>query len=265
MVNTRANLSESHQVGEHEDNDNIIIDNTAILPPADISEPTRVFLEKHFKEVVQKLSDNAKTIADLTGRLGEAEKQINELQVDKTHLQIKVEQLSDQFSVKVDDLEQYQRRQNIRIENIKSKPGETEEQLFEDIKSALGEVGVNIEPRDVIRFHRSAAPRRNKNGDMCAQVLLKLSHWSVRRTAHFANKKARENRLSVRIHHDLTRRRYTLLSKARRLLDQHLPNERSTFCYADMNSNLLVRRGENTHPFNTESELDTLITRLSNE
>ena len=266
MVGTRsATLDESTTDGVQTPNNPIELAEAVALPPTDMSEATRTFIELNFKGVIEKLDQNAATIAMLTGRVADAEKQITELQVDKTNLEIKVEKMSGQLDIKIDDIEQYQRRQNIRIENVKYNKDDTEEQLFDSVKLALSEVDVNIEPKDVIRFHRSAAPKRNKDGNMCAQVLLKFSHWTQRRAAHGANKKARERKVAVRIHHDLTRRRYALLSRARRMIDQHLPNRRATFCYADMNSNLLIRSGANTHPFNNEVELDDIIMKLENE
>ena len=50
---------------------------------------------------------------------------------------------------------------------------------------------------------------------MCAQTIVKFARWPHRRQAHYVNKKAREAGKSFRIHHDLTKRQYNLLSRAR--------------------------------------------------
>lgn len=181
-----------------------------------------------------------------------------------------IEELKEQLihtRIQHDDLEQYGRRMHIRIEGLEFKEEETPEQHFEQIKTALQSVGVPVVASDVVRFHRSSRAV-TREGKLVKQTIVKFARWEQRRQAQFANKKARETGKDFRIHGDLTRRRHGLLLKARELIDSRFPRTpaaareggtRAPFAYADVNSNLRVRRGEECHTFNTSSELEAIV------
>ena len=175
------------------------------------------------------------------------------------------------LKIEIDDLQQYSRRRSVRIEGLEYKPGETEDDLFTTIQTSLKEVDIAIEPCDVIRFHRSTKPKKNRDGVMCAQTLVKFARWQPRKLAHYGNKKARVGGKKFRIHHDLTKRRYDLLKRARAQIEIRCAaiNRRTTepspdhrdkvFAYADVNSNLLFRSGVDSFPFNTERDIDDIL------
>jgi len=176
-------------------------------------------------------------------------------------------------NIEHDNLESYGRRLNVRIEGLEHHADETPEQLFTQIKDALESVDIPVKKEDLVRFHRSGPPVR-REGKTVAQTIVKFARWDQRRQVHFANKRAREGRKSFRIHGDLTRRRHSLLMKARDQLAARFPNEGgqprdgaqrrepAPFAYADVNSNLKIRRGEQVHNFNTSTELENIIKDL---
>ena len=117
----------------------------------------------------------------------------------------------------VDDLQQYGRRSSVRIEGIVFDQGETPAQLRQKVKDNVAELGITMEDVDIFRLHRSSRPKRcdrRKDGTMIAQTLVKLRSWDIREALHYANKTAREKKVKIRVHHDLTKRRYGLLSRA---------------------------------------------------
>ena len=191
-----------------------------------------------------------------------------------------VKAANDHLVVKHDDLENYGRRLNVRVEGIPYEKNETEDQLLGKIKSNFAKVDIVLDDRDVVRYHRSAKPRENKQGTLCAQTIIKLVGWKARRAAHYANKLAREKKLGVRFHNDLTKRRYLLLAHARGEIDRFYPEQKrreldarardvngerddtKVFAYCDVNSNLVVRRGKDAWPFNTEEELGDILEDL---
>ena len=153
---------------------------------------------------------------------------------------------------------------------------------------------INLEQKDVIRFHRSAKPKLNRSKKLVAQTIVKFSNWKIRKAAHYANKKARTTGKAFRIHHDLTKRRYNLLAHARQQIEarftdhnrqrggpntagQDQPNETiennessgnqrdKIFAFADVNSNLLVRFCQETFPFNDERELEDILEQILEE
>ena len=120
---------------------------------ADISPATQNYLELLISNALTIFAKDLKEhfAAELKARderIGELERRLN-----RSKFEIKAAR------IEIDNLQQYQRRRNIRIEGIETIEGETEEKLFDKIQSTLQEVDVNIEERDVIRFHRSAKPK----------------------------------------------------------------------------------------------------------
>ena len=170
-------------------------------------------------------------------------------------------------NIEHDNLESYGRRMNARIEGLEFREGETSDELFTKIESALRSVDVTLQKNDLVRWHRTSAPVR-RDGKMVAQTIVKFSRWSQRREVHFANKRAREQGKAFRIHGDLTRRRHSLLLKAREMLAARYPGEGgraaqdAPFAYADVNSNLRIRRGETVRSFNTSTEMEQALSDL---
>ena len=60
------------------------------------------------------------------------------------------------------------------------------------------------------------------------------------------------------IRNDLTSRRHALYKKAVELL----PDQKGTFAFADVNSNLVIRHKGNLYHFNTEQELLEIVARV---
>ena len=242
----------------------------------EISEGTKAFLVQLIEASTRKLSEqlaasNAK-VDVLTADVIDSRNQVKELsaRLDRAKYEIRA------MRIELDDLQQYGRRRSIRIEGLEYKNGETEDELFTKIKTSLAEVSVPIEKSDVIRFHRSSKPKVNRDKVLCAQTIVKFGRWAPRKQAHYANKRARTSGKSFRIHHDLTKRRYELLKKARSLIDVRFAalNKRpdgeagenhrdQVLAFADINSNLLVRYGEDTFPFNKERDLEDIFDEIS--
>jgi 2'-5' RNA ligase len=226
----------------------------------DISPAAKSYLEHLLKEATHtmlvKLKSNEEKLVKLANDLKRSQAEVRAVKIE------------------MDNLQQYTRRRSVRIEGIEVVERETEEQLFGTIQEKLAELDVHVGESDVIRFHRSAAPKPNKKtGKLCAQVIVKFARWQHRRQCHFANKKARAVKSTIRVHHDLTKRRYGLLLKARKLIDDKYGEQPDqdendvnappkVFAYADMNSNLLVRRGREAFPFNDEKELPAIVDNL---
>ena len=219
-------------------------------------------LSENAKEFIRELITQSEV--SMGAKIDELSRQLNESRAEVRSLK---RQLSE-TRLEVDDLQQYGRRMNVRLEGLPTDKGETDDALFGKIHDCLGKVGVNIVRNDIVRFHRSSAPKMNDDGVLVAQTILKFSNWDIRRRVHGTNKTAREKKVTTRIHHDLTKRRYELLGKARQRLKvvvagQNRAEGDEAFVFADVNSNLKLRNGRDVRAFNDENELDRLITELS--
>ena len=155
---------------------------------------------------------------------------------------------------------------SVRVEGVPLVEEENPDTLFAEIQTKLKEVNIDINPSDVVRFHRSAAPKKHKvTGVTMAQCIIKVVRWGKRQEFHGANKKARASGKSVRVFHDLTKRRLDLLNKARTRLATHGLATNETFAYVDINCNLKIRQGRRSHDFNTDEQLDGLFGELFGE
>ena len=91
-----------------------------------------------------------------------------------------------------------------------------------------------------------------------SQCIVKVVNWCARESLHLARKKARE--LSNPIKQDLTKRRLDLMKKACDLMyDWEVLNEVPVYAYANINSDLVMRRGKDVKKFNTDDELTAAL------
>ena len=120
----------------------------------------------------------------------------------------------------MDDLQQYGRRMAIRIENIPHEKGETESDLTKKVVEVLGIAKVEVKADTISRLHRSSAPRRNDDGVVVDQTIVKFRHWAPRSQAHSGRNLAYKSGFVIK--HDLTKRRFKLLKQARATVKERL-------------------------------------------
>ena len=166
----------------------------------------------------------------------------------------------------IDDLEQYGRRKSIRIQNVTVVAGEKDDKdqdlLLASVNKRLVPTGIALVHEDMVRFHRSSAAKDDKDnaGEKVSQVIVKLRNWPLRRQFHGLNKLMREKEeaggAGCRVYHDLNKRRLALLNEARVVC------KNGWYAYADINSNLKVRKGDKFFSFNTSEELATHVAQM---
>ena len=112
----------------------------------------------------------------------------------------------------------------------------------------------------VCTLHRSSPPRTNDDGVVVAQTIVKFRHWDPRRKSHLGREDARKKGFAIR--HDLTKRRYGLLKKARDIIKQQFAECDEVYAYADINCNLVIRRGAKAFHFNNDMELTHALSQI---
>ena len=143
------------------------------------------------------------------------------------------------------------------IDGIEYDEKESTEELKLKIDNALVSIGVEKRSDMYSRFHRSSKPY-TKNGKRYAQTIVRFRYWSPRLQAQKGKKVARDKKLIFQVRNDLTRRRYNLM----RVAVANLPKRKDTFTFADANSNLAIRDGDDVFYYNTEKELDDILRQL---
>ena len=149
-------------------------------------------VNKEVAELKRLISAQSAEIASLNRRLNEKDERIQAL-----------ENKNDALELKNDALEQYGRRFGIRVENVPLPVKEDDDALFASLQEIFAENDIEIEAKDVARFHRTAKPRDN-NGIKVQQCIVKFTHWSVRQQFLGYNKRAREAGRDSRVNNDLT-------------------------------------------------------------
>ena len=205
----------------------------------------------------------------LTKELTDVKTELNETKTENRSLRRQV----NEATAKMDDLEQYQRRQSVRIEGLKFTPGETPEQLTNLVKTNLAKIGIELADTDIIRLHRSSKPKTRENDKVVvAQTIIKLSNWKIRERLHSANRAAREMEAAFRVHHGLTKHRFDLLTCARdRFLLLHydreeiktLPDGQKIFAFANINSELRIRARGRIYKFADVDQLEHVMREIA--
>ena len=198
---------------------------------------------------------------------------INELKLELSSVKAENRTLRRQLKdvdIRYDSLEQYGRRTSVRIEGLEFQEGETNDELLVKVKEKLAKVDVTLLDSDVFRLHRSARAVE-KDGKLFKQTLLKLSNWKIRERMQGINRTARVKKVGVRVHNDLTARRFALLSSARGRIYSNLARQYSAeeigklsdaenvFAYANINCELRIRARGTVLKFNTEDELERIL------
>ncbi|KAB0800560.1 hypothetical protein PPYR_06300 [Photinus pyralis] len=116
------------------------------------------------------------------------------------------QQHSIQVDARLDALEQYSRRNNLRLFGIKECSNENPDQLA--IEVIQQKLNVNIELRDIDRSHRVGLPRDGKS----RAILIKFVSYRLRAEVFKKKKLLKGTHYSIK--EDLTKSRLSLLQEA---------------------------------------------------
>ena len=167
----------------------------------------------------------------------------------------------DQLEAAHDGLDQYGRRMNVRIENIPFDEGETPASLQTSVLEKLNAAGAKIAPADVMRLHRSTALRRRPGDSPTAprssQVIVRLTNWRARESAHLARNQARVNGHAIK--QDLTQSRRELISEAHAAMRDWAQSATPVYCYANINCKVVMRRGREVEQIHSHADLERVL------
>lgn len=146
-------------------------------------------------------------------------------------LRTEVRDLSD----KINDLEQYNRRNNLCITGIAEEPGENCKQIIQTIGKKLN---IEVSNEDV-----RAAYRLGKKEQKTRPLLVEFSFINKRNEIFNARKHLREKCRNVYINEHLTQKNYNLLYKMRKM-----KKEKKIFSVWTVNGKIRVRSSEGSQP-----------------
>lgn len=179
---------------------------------------------------------------------------LNPLKASVENLETKLKASDAQYKdleLKHDDLEQYSRRQNVRISGITEQEGEDTDQLI--VKFAKDALKVDITATDIDRSHRVGRKTQSKpTRDIIVRFVSYKSKSLFMRSRKAVRTYNNEHSTSHFVNEDLTRKRSNLAFEARKRKQQGLIKDTWTFdgkvFIKSHNDNVTVCRDINNLP-----------------
>ena len=207
----------------------------------------------------------SKAVAPLTAQIEQLTQLLNQKNENITQLESKIiavnkhnVELRSEIIEKTNALEQYSRKDSLRLEGLPIAPNEDNDSLKTTVVNKLSELGVELEDSDIFRLHRSGKPHPmnkykayvNRVNEQTAdfepinidphdksettQVLIKFTNWNARSRVYQLHYK---KGLAIRVKCDLTKASQDILNTARTYLkDNHL----NGYVYNDAECRLIL-------------------------
>ena len=237
---------------------------------ADISEATKTYLENLVSGLKNEIAELRAAVEDKNQRITELEETVVDAVKRNVILASRIDEMeaisndySARIDVRIDDCEQYSRKDSLRIEGIPYQTGETNPELKDKVLTELQKLGASVNKTDIHRLHRSSGPRTSTDGSVTAQTIVKFTNWSARSSVYgtrFKGTLEDRKKRPIYANLDLTKRRLGLLKRAKSALQDHP----YAHAYSNAECRLVVknRRSKDEYGFNTNNELDDILGML---
>ena len=216
-------------------------------------------ISKAVESAVQKaLAPLAAQIAAQAAQIDELSKTINEKTTSIRDLESRNLQLQSDIIEKTNTLEQYSRKDCLRLDGFPISPNEDNASLQATVITKLHEMGVEIGNSDIFRMHRSGKPypmnkfktylnrinEKNENFDkiriddndntQTSQVIMKFTNWNARSKVYQLHY---DKDIRIKVKCDLTKTSLDIISTAR----QHLADkDLAGYVYNDAECRLML-------------------------
>ena len=212
-----------------------------------IATELRALMLPSVTEAVKEAVKDATT--PLQAQINDLKTDLNDIKAENTTLKTKVDELEKTVAknvINIDSLEQYSRRNTLRISGIPEDPVESTDVKVLELAADLN---VNLFSHDIDRSHCVGKPLPGKTRD----VIVKFTRYNARRMLYEVRKDLRyvENRDKIFINEDLTKLRSQLLYDARVLA-------RTDYLKAAYSSDgklFVCDKEDNRHIINTDDDL----------
>jgi hypothetical protein len=146
----------------------------------------------------------------INAKISTLEEEVAGLHDDISEIRDVIEkQSADSLSTQLDDLEQYGRRNSVRIYNLKCV---THDGVLPAVIELGKSIGVHIQQTDIVRCHMIGAPKEGK----CQSIVKFVHYWKRFDLIHNRSKlKGHPNKTNIG--EDLTRRKLSLVNRLRDL------------------------------------------------
>ena len=233
-------MSITAEVPEHFDN---------LIKPLVTNKSLEELLHEFKEEIISKFED----------KLREQNLNIQELE-SKSHSQ---ENAFKKLEIISNDNEQYSRRSCLRIHGVEFKEGDSGD-VMKEIKNCYNAMGIPFNGNAIDRAHGIGKPFLDKERKKKVRsIIVKFKSWKAcaalykARTKNYVNGRKKPGLTSFSVSLDLTKRRYSLLAKAKSIIKD---NPAVMFAFADINCSLALKLNDDKfHYFNSEDELNMIL------
>jgi chromosome segregation ATPase len=237
-------------------------------------------MKEAINEIVNTALENqsvkfAASIATLTAEISQLQRRLQQKDDHIKELTTRIEQLEagggggdnnalleriSDLEYEHDELEQYGRRMNIRLDNVPEQENETPASVERKALEMLAEAGEIIKSSDVVRMHRlgQLRPDRDQPQRKQGQVIIRLNNWAARESAHLVRNAARTKGYPIR--QDLTKNRRDMIAEANaQIREWGNPRGDPVYCYANINCVVTMRCGRSTQKIHCEEDLKNAL------
>ena len=212
---------------------------------------------KFLEELLDKFKEGI--ISKFEDKLREQNLKIQELE-SKIHSQ---ENAFKKLEIISDDNEQYNRRSYLHIYGIEFKESDSGD-VREEIEKCYNVIDIPFNENEIDRAHGIGKPFLDKEQKKKVRsAIVKFKSWKVRaafckaRPKNYVNGRMKPGLTSFSVPLDLTKRRYSLLAKAKSIIKD---NPAVMFAFADINCSLALKLNDDKfHYFNSEDELNKIL------
>ena len=181
-------------------------------------------------EIKSFIESKDNVVGEYADSINAIKEHVAKLQNNQMNLETRYSVLESKFLAldkKIEKLEQYTRRQNVRIFGVPVVQGETPEMVEETVLGIIGDCDICIKKSGLDRVHctgkevtrevmvRDEATGENKKTNITHQPIIVRFKSFRSRTKFYRNRKAVKDKLKYGIALDLTSDRYKLLQRAK--------------------------------------------------
>ena len=208
--------------------------------------------DEHVKKVKDDL-DSHKIDLEMRESLIAIQNHVKELQTETKRLR---EQNTTQ-GLELDDLQQYVRRQNLRIFGMEVDSNTTASVVEGKVRDFLNELDIPTDSLD--RAHVVGKKKRKEDGSFTQPVIVRFTSFK-NRTLFYKKRKEFKKKHKLGVSLDLTKNRLSLLNDARERINDV---ENVEFVYSDINCNLRIFTTSGNHiKFDSLCNLENVLANL---
>lgn len=211
-----------------------------------MSEMSSADLQAAITQAVQAAVDPLITkMATLEAEMKELQSTVRQLQEELSSKDKALEEMKSSIEIKLDEREQYSRRNNLRIFGISETEDENTDDLVMDVAKRVGV--------PILHHHLDRSHRLGRKSEQPRPIIVKFVSYANRREVFSAKSKLKGTGVTIR--EDLTRTRLSVLKKAAEAY--------TTKCVWTNDGVIMIKLPNLRHPLrvSTEPELAALIRR----